>query len=102
MVWGVTIPKNTYLIDIELPSKVKVPDLSVTEIDNPQNEKGEKVDSFGFLIGMDIISMGDSAITNYEGRTIMTFRIPSLLKIDFVEEWNRRKAVENRHRGKAR
>lgn len=40
------------------------------------------------LIGMDVISLGDFCISNYNGQTLMTFRIPSLTKIDYCEEVN--------------
>ena len=36
------------------------------------------------LIGMDIIGVGDLAVTNYEGRTTFTFRCPSKERIDFL------------------
>lgn len=35
------------------------------------------------LIGMDIISLGDFAISNYKGKTCFSFRIPSQNHIDF-------------------
>ena len=38
------------------------------------------------LIGMDIISRGDFAITHPGGRTKFSFRVPSQADIDFVEE----------------
>ncbi len=38
------------------------------------------------LIGMDIIAMGDFAITNGNGRSSWTFRMPSVEEIDFVKE----------------
>ncbi len=38
------------------------------------------------LIGMDIIKMGDFSITNFEGKTIMSFIRPSQKKVDFVED----------------
>lgn len=38
------------------------------------------------LLGMDIISAGDFAITNYNGQTWWTFRVPSNEPIDFVQE----------------
>ncbi len=44
---------------------------------------------FGALIGMDIIGQGDSCITNYNGKTWLTFRMPSLLGVDYVQEHNR-------------
>lgn len=37
------------------------------------------------VIGMDVISQGDFAISNFEGKTIFTFRCPSVAKIDFKE-----------------
>ena len=37
------------------------------------------------LIGMDIIQMGDMAITNRDGRTVFSFQIPSSHKIDFKQ-----------------
>ncbi len=47
--------------------------------------KISNIDSIGILIGMDIISKGDFAITNYQGKTIMSFRVPSFQVIDFVK-----------------
>ncbi len=38
------------------------------------------------LIGMDIISRGDFAVTNKDGKTTFSFRLPSVAKIDFVKE----------------
>jgi preprotein translocase subunit SecA len=38
------------------------------------------------LIGMDIIARGDFAVTNYDGKTVFSFRMPSVEQIDFVEQ----------------
>lgn len=38
------------------------------------------------IIGMDVITRGDLSITNYNGQTFLTFREPSLEKIDYVAE----------------
>jgi len=35
------------------------------------------------LIGMDVITQGDFAITNKDGMTTFSFRTPSLITIDF-------------------
>lgn len=40
----------------------------------------------GMLIGMNIINTGDFCITNFDNKTVLTFRTPSLAKIDYVEE----------------
>jgi hypothetical protein len=44
----------------------------------------------GALIGMDIISKGDFSITNVNGLTCMSFRIPSMVIIDYVLESNKK------------
>jgi len=38
------------------------------------------------LVGMDIITLGDFAITNVNGTTTFSFRIPSVQEIDFVKQ----------------
>ena len=40
------------------------------------------------LIGMDVITMRDFAITNRDGKTKMTFRVPSTVSYDYVQEIN--------------
>ena len=47
----------------------------------PMENAGHEV-----IIGMDIISKGDLAITNFDGKTTITFREPSMETIDFVAE----------------
>jgi predicted aspartyl protease len=70
---------NTYLVNILLPNNVGFISLPVTE----GVLKGMDV-----LIGMDIISGGDFAITNLNGKTTFTFQVPSVKKIDFVKEFH--------------
>lgn len=95
---GGTLIKNTYVIDVILPNNVLIPSLSVTELDSPKNEKGESIETFGLLIGMDIISRGDFSITNFEGKTVMSFRMPSMTKHDYVREWRSRLTVQNKNK----
>jgi len=70
--------KNVYLINIYLPSNVGIVYERVTEC------KELSGDRLGILIGMDIIGFGDFAVTNMIDTTL-TYRIPSIEKIDFVE-----------------
>ena len=65
------------MVDLLLPNDVRVTDVAVTEADIPTTD---------VLIGMDIIMLGDFAVSNFEGKTCFTFRIPSMRKIDFVKE----------------
>ena len=64
----------TYSIAMTLANKVHFPSLRATE----GNISGGDV-----LIGMDVISQGDFAITNAHGTTTYSFRVPSLEHIDF-------------------
>ncbi len=47
------------------------------------------------LIGMDIIGAGDFAVTNKDGKTVMTYRYPSSKCIDFVTEHRGDKVKED-------
>lgn len=40
---------------------------------------------FDMVIGMDIISKGDFIITNYDGKTTMSFRCPSKQNFNFID-----------------
>lgn len=69
---------NTYLVDVVLPNNIEVPNLRVC--DSKIGEQG-----IGMLIGMDIINKGDFAVSNYNGRTVFSFRMPSEASLDFVK-----------------
>lgn len=75
-----TVSVPSYDICVFLPNKVFIHDLEVAL---------GKMSGCDILIGMDIISQGDFAIT-YKGEdTILSFRTPPLKEIDFVQEINR-------------
>lgn len=69
---------RTYLANFLLPNGVQFKNVRVTE--------GKLTTDVDVLIGMDIITTGDFAISNRDGRTWMTFRVPSIGRWDFVEE----------------
>jgi hypothetical protein len=46
-------------------------------------------DDCDLIIGMDIMTQGDLSLTNMEGRTVFSFRIPSLHVVDFEAEHSR-------------
>lgn len=71
---------NVYYLNITLHNEQITIKSKVTEC-----SKLSPDDQIGVLIGMDIISRGDFSLSNYGGNTVMTFRIPSLQKIDFVD-----------------
>lgn len=67
---------ETYLVNVLLPNKVGVANVKVT--------RGKIGGDAEVLIGMDIITKGDFAISNLNGRTMVSFRIPSIEHIDFA------------------
>ena len=69
---------SIYLVDIALPNKFIVTGVPVAGV--PDIAEAEA------LIGMDIISLGDFAVTNLKGKTQFTFRMPSMAKLDFVKD----------------
>lgn len=71
---------NTYFLKVVLNNDRVTFNLKVTECDTLiENNEAE------LLIGMDIIGKGDFAITNFGNKTTMSYRTPSVQKIDFVE-----------------
>ena len=68
---------NVYYINMYLPNDVAASNLRVIQ--------GE-LDDLDVLIGMDIIAMGDFAVTNPEGKTKFSFRLPSISDIDFISD----------------
>lgn len=68
---------NVCCIDVMLPNNVVLTDVIVTEVHLTDGD---------VLIGMDVISQGDFSVTNYNGNTKLSFRIPSCRHIDYVEE----------------
>ena len=63
-----------YMVDFILPNSIEVKHINVL---------GAYPSSVDVLIGMDIIGLGDFAVTNYLKQTCFTFRIPSKERIDF-------------------
>lgn len=87
---------NEYLVNVALPNGVVIPGVRVTE---------GVLASCDVLIGMDIIAMGDFAVTNANshGGTTLSFCIPSVAEIDFVprSRENEARRVGNREARRA-
>ena len=79
---GGATQSNTYLVNFYLPNHVMVFGIPVSECE-------DMVGNFGAIIGMDIIARGDFSITNVNQKTWVSFRIPSMQSIDYVEEHHR-------------
>ncbi|GAI99903.1 unnamed protein product, partial [marine sediment metagenome] len=75
---GIEENKPVYKINIYLPNSVYIPFINATEgIINGQ---------FDLIIGMDIITLGDFAISNINNQSVVTFRVPSMRETDYVAE----------------
>ncbi len=85
---NITKISNVYLVNIYLPNRVQVVGVRVTEID-------EITGNFDVLIGMDIITLGDFAVTSKSNITKISYQMPSTHDIDFVIE-NKRIAKDTR------
>jgi predicted aspartyl protease len=70
-----------YLINIILPNQIGCSFLQVTEGDIADTD---------VLIGMDIISKGDFAVTASQGKTKFSFQVPSTHDTDYVKEYNQK------------
>ena len=85
---------EVYLVNIHLANGVIFSGLRVSD--------GDIIGS-SILIGMDIIGRGDFAVTNHQGKTCMSFQVPSSRRIDFVRELElEKKAREKRRSRKSR
>lgn len=70
---------NTYLVNLILNDEVIIKDLCV--MDSEIGKQGIDV-----LIGMDVISIGDFAVSNFEGKTHFSFRIPSQEHVEYKRD----------------
>lgn len=67
---------NTYFVNVYLPNGVCIFNLKIVE--------AETIAGADMLLGMDILGMGDLSVYNEDGKTVMSYRIPSLGGTDFV------------------
>ena len=81
---GGIVSVNTYIVDVSLPNNVTFQNLNVTTGD---------LNGTDVLIGMDIMGVGDFSVSNFEGKTKFTFRVPSQKDADFVLEAKQEKTI---------
>ncbi|MBI5729560.1 MAG: SEC-C domain-containing protein [Ignavibacteriales bacterium] len=68
---------DVFLVNIYLPNKFAIPFVRVTEATNIAGH-------FDIIVGMDIIALGDLSITNFNKKTTVSFRMPSMQEIDYI------------------
>ena len=77
---------NVYFVNIALPGGVMFPNVRATEANLIGDNNVSEDQHPQVLIGMDIISVGDFAVTNFNGKTTFSFRVPSSAELDFVPQ----------------
>ena len=71
-----TVP--VYIVDVLLPNGIFFPKMEVTEFFGAEN--------FDFIIGMNILRLGDMALSNAKNQTVFSFRMPPAeTHIDFTQ-----------------
>lgn len=83
---------NAYYITFILPNENIKLNVPVTEC-NELSGDGK----ICALIGMDVITKGDFCITNVGGQTVMSFRVPSITRIDFVDDIQKERKIHLIH-----
>lgn len=71
--------QNTYLADLYLPNGVVVRNVMIIDA----KIGNQNID---LLIGMDIITLGDFSVSNFNNKTYFTFRTPSQKHVDYCSE----------------
>ena len=68
--------KNVHIVELFLPNNLRMTQTNVVCAD---------IVDFDILIGMNIISIGDFVISNCDGKTVFSFRFPSMHSYDFTK-----------------
>jgi hypothetical protein len=76
---------EVYIVNIRLPNSVGFQNWRVTKQGLPAPTE--------VLLGMDIIGLGDFAVTHKNGKTVFSFRCPSVDCIDFVKDFDKPKPI---------
>jgi hypothetical protein len=70
--------KNAYDINLYLSDEIIFAGIRVAECRDYEH--------FDFILGMEVITSGDFSITNFENQTWVSFRTPSMARIDYEQE----------------
>lgn len=76
--------RNVFMVNFDLPNAVHVAGILATEFPPSHN-------NFNVLVGMDVIGLGDLALTHVGGLTTFSFRVPSCEAVDYVLVANRQR-----------
>lgn len=82
---GISVDVPQHYVNLQLPNNVVMVGRAVAQL---------PLRNYDVIVGMDIISQGDFAISNFDGKTTFTFRMPSVREFDFVAEWDAAKRTQ--------
>ena len=83
---GVSDNVPQHYVNLQLPNNVVVVGRPVAQL---------PLTNYDVIVGMDIISLGDFAVSNFNGKTTFTFRIPSVEEFDFVADFDAKNASQD-------
>lgn len=72
---------DTYMVNFGLPHGVLVAGILAAAF--------PAAPDFGAIVGMDVICGGDFAITNFGGKSVISFRTPSCATVNYVSDATR-------------
>jgi len=87
---------ETFLVSIVLPNRVMFGQVRVSKVNLIADDNQKDEDKPQLLIGMDIIGAGDFVVSNYNGKTCLTFRLPSMERINFVPQAKMHNIIEQK------
>ena len=87
---GTSNDVSQHFVNLQLPNNVVMVGRPVAQL---------PLTNCDVIVGMDIISRGDFAISNLDGRTTFTFRMPSVEEFDFVRDLNAMKEIQRTNSG---
>lgn len=85
--------QDVYLLNLYLPNRLMIPMIRATECKSARG-------NFDFIIGMDVIALGDFALTHADGKSCVSFIVPPSRKIDYVNEIEQMKLARASSGGK--
>jgi predicted aspartyl protease len=77
-VGGGSLATTAHLVNIALPNRVMFQIVPVAKM--------VLLGGIDVLIGMDVLGMGDFAVTHQDGKTVFSFCVPARKHIDFVKD----------------
>ena len=80
-----------FQVDLYLPNQIRFTPMIMGSYDS-------LTQPFDCIIGMDILRFGDLSLSHVDGRTMFSFRVPSIAGVDYVKEHESQMRREPSHK----